>query len=301
MPKVPSQTDTHFFSEVEQHCNFDALVASAVGNIHCASESEKRRPDMASKVTGTSSAEGSQNIYDTADFFDQYIKLDRQKLGLEGAPEWPRLRAMLPDSLDSLRMLDLGCGMGWYARYFAENGAAHVRGIDISENMLDKARALNKTDAIEYMKADLEELKLPEGEYDVVFSALAFHYLVNLPELIQEVSRALKPKGRLVFSIEHPIYLGPTKGGFVTIEDGRKIWPLDAYQREGLRIRNWFVDGVRKQHRTLGTYINLLLDSGFELTDFVEWCPTEEDVKRSPGWETEFIRPTFLLVGAVKK
>jgi SAM-dependent methyltransferase len=167
--------------------------------------------------------------------------------------------------------------------------------------MLDKARSLTTVEGIEYQRADLEEIELAEADYDLVFSSLAFHYLVNLPALFREIRKALRPGGRLVFSIEHPIFTGPTRGGLVTAEDGRKIWPLDAYQREGLRLRNWFVDGVRKQHHTMGTYLNILLRAGFELTDFVEWCPTAEDLQKFPDWETEFIRPTFLLIGATKK
>lgn len=174
-------------------------------------------------------------------------------------------------------------------------------GVDLSENMLAKARSMTEIDGVEYQRADLERLKLTENEYDLAFSSLAFHDLENLPALFREIYKALKPGGKLVFSIEHPIFTGPTRGGFVTDSEGRKIWPLDAYQREGLRLRNWFADGVRKQHHTLGTYINVLSASGFELTVFLEWCPSAEVLKKSPRWETEFIRPTFLLVGAIKK
>ncbi|KAF7538529.1 hypothetical protein G7054_g2936 [Neopestalotiopsis clavispora] len=242
----------------------------------------------------------SQNIYDTAEFFQGYIKLDRQVLGLDGAPEWPKLRDMLPNIRDS-HILDLGCGMGWFTRWAKKQGAAHVLGLDLSQNMLDKAVEMTSTDNIEYQRADLNELNLAAEEYDLVFSSLAFHYLVNIKGLFAEIQRALKPGGKLVFSIEHPIFTGPTRGGMITDAEGRLIWPLDAYHKEGLRHRSWFVDGVQKQHHTLGTYINTLFQSGFELTDFVEWCPTEEDLKKHPGWEKEFIRPTFLLMGATKK
>lgn len=266
-----------------------------------ATNDDSKQVDMAqepSKMGGKDAA--SQNVYDTAEFFNEYMKLDRQVEGLDGAPEWPRLRSMLPD-LKGLRVLDLGCGVGWFARWARENGAEHVRGVDLSQNMLDKAREKTTIDGIEYERADMDELKLPEGAYDVVFSSLAFHYLLRLPALIEEIHKSLAAKGRLVFSVEHPIYTGPTIGGFITVEDGRKIWPLDAYQKEGLRLRDWFVEGVRKQHRTVGTYINILLGAGFELTDFVEWRPSEEELKKFPDWENDLIRPTFLLMGATKK
>ncbi|GAW27416.1 putative SAM-dependent methyltransferase [Rosellinia necatrix] len=53
----------------------------------------------------------SQNIYDQHEFFQNYIQLDRQMKGLDGAPEWPQLCAMLPD-LKGDSLLDLGCGFG---------------------------------------------------------------------------------------------------------------------------------------------------------------------------------------------
>ncbi|KAI3331727.1 methyltransferase domain protein [Xylariaceae sp. AK1471] len=242
----------------------------------------------------------SQNIYDQHEFFENYIKLDRQTKGLDGAPEWPQLRAILPN-LKGARVLDLGCGFGWFSRFARSEGAARVQGIDLSVKMLAKARSMTSDDAIAYEEADLEDLTLAEAEYDVVFSALTLHYLANLPRLISEISKSLKPGGRLVFSVEHPLFTAPTTPNLtVDQETGRKMWQIDAYQREGLRMRTWFVEGVRKQHRTIGTYVNLLLSSGFRLTDFVEWCPSEEELADNPGWDIELVRPTFLLMGAIK-
>ncbi|KAI0534347.1 methyltransferase domain protein [Xylaria digitata] len=242
----------------------------------------------------------SQNIYDQGEFFENYIKLDRQTKGLDGAPEWLRLRKMLPE-LKGARVLDLGCGFGWFSRFARSEGVAHVRGIDLSAKMLGKARSMTSDDAIAYEKADLEDLVLPETEYNVVFSALTFHYIASLSRLVAEISKSLKRGGRLVFSVEHPLFTAPTTPSLIVGEDtGRKVWQVDAYQQEGIRTRTWFVGGVRKQHRTVGTYINLLLSSGLRLTDFVEWCPSEEELAKNPGWDVELIRPTFLLIGATK-
>ncbi|KAI1182040.1 methyltransferase domain protein [Nemania serpens] len=242
----------------------------------------------------------SQNLYDQREFFERYIKIDRQTKGLDGAPEWPQLRAMLPD-LKGAEVLDLGCGLGWFSRFARSHGAAHVHGIDLSTNMLDKARDMTSDAAITYEGADLEDVTLPEAEYDVVFSSLALHYLVRLPRLIAEISKSLKRGGYLVFSVEHPIFTAPTKPGLVTHpETGRTVWPVDGYQREGLRTTNWLVEGVRKQHRTMGSYINMLISSGLSLTGFVEWRPSEEQLVKNPSWDVELIRPVFLLMGAMK-
>lgn len=73
----------------------------------------------------------TQNIYDNPEFFAGYSRLPRQVSGLDGAPEWPTLAHMLPE-LVGRRVLDLGCGFGWAGRWFRQNGAASVWGIDVS-------------------------------------------------------------------------------------------------------------------------------------------------------------------------
>ncbi|MGY3146402.1 2-polyprenyl-3-methyl-5-hydroxy-6-metoxy-1,4-benzoquinol methylase [Bradyrhizobium sp. USDA 3397] len=57
----------------------------------------------------------AQNIYDNPDFFAGYSQLPRPVHGLDVAPEWPEIRAMLPD-LVGKRVVDLGCGFGWASR-----------------------------------------------------------------------------------------------------------------------------------------------------------------------------------------
>ena len=84
----------------------------------------------------------AQNIYDRPEFFARYSQLARSVHGLAGAPEWPAVRALLPD-LAGKRIVDLGCGFGWFARWARAQGAAHVLGIDLSENMIARAMADN--------------------------------------------------------------------------------------------------------------------------------------------------------------
>ncbi|KAI0841134.1 S-adenosyl-L-methionine-dependent methyltransferase [Hypoxylon sp. FL0890] len=91
---------------------------------------------------------------------------------------------MLPN-FNGLAVLDLGCGFGWFSRYARENGAVSISAIDLSGKMLDRARSITSDDKIKYERADLEELKLEENLYDVVFSSLTFHYLAKLPTLIK--------------------------------------------------------------------------------------------------------------------
>src|SRR3954468_21514451 len=127
----------------------------------------------------------AQNVYDDADFFTAYSQLPRSQHGLDGAPEWPALRGMLPP-MAGLRVIDLGCGFGWFCRWAREAGAAGVLGIDLSERMLAQARGATGDSAISYQRANLDELTLSTASFDVAYSSLAFHYLRELPRLFGE-------------------------------------------------------------------------------------------------------------------
>jgi SAM-dependent methyltransferase len=83
----------------------------------------------------------TQNIYDDPLFFATYSRLGRSVDGLAGAPERPSMRALLPDMHGS-RIVDLGCGFAWFCRWAREHGAARVLGLDISEKMPARARAM---------------------------------------------------------------------------------------------------------------------------------------------------------------
>jgi SAM-dependent methyltransferase len=239
----------------------------------------------------------TQNIYDNDEFFAGYSRLPRSVTGLDGAPEWPALRALLPD-LRGRNVLDLGCGFGWFCRWARDNGAAHVLGIDVSEKMLGQARATTPDTAITYTRGDMERLELPAGAFDLVYSSLALHYVANLAGLLAQVHRSLVHGGSLVFSVEHPIYTAPADPNWFVDAAGRKVWPVDRYLDEGTRSTDWLAKGVIKQHRTLATYINLLLRSGFAPTHVEEWGPTEAQIAARPALADERQRPPFLLVAA---
>jgi len=239
----------------------------------------------------------AQNIYDDADFFAGYSRLPRQVQGLDGAPEWPALRAMLPDVAGS-RVADLGCGFGWASRWFRQQGAASVLGFDLSRNMIDRARADTDDEAIDYRIADLEMLVLPEAAFDLVFSALTFHYIRDFGRLIGTIHKALAPGGDLVFSIEHPVFMAAAHPRWALDGDGRKTWPVNGYSMEGERRTDWFAPGVLKQHRTLATTVNTLICAGFTLRRIAEFAPTAGQIEAMPELAEELERPMMLLVSA---
>lgn len=239
----------------------------------------------------------TQNIYDNQAFFDGYSQLKRSVEGLDGAAEWPALQAMLP-SVKGQKVVDLGCGYGWFCRWAQQQGAASVLGLDVSEKMLARARELTTEPGITYANADLERLALPAASFGLAYSSLTLHYIEDLAGLLATVHGALAPGGTLVFSIEHPIYMASARPGWIIDAQGRKTWPVDNYNAEGPRTTDWLAKGVIKHHRTTGTLLNLLIQAGFAIAHVQDWGPSDEQITARPELAEERERPMFLLVAA---
>jgi len=237
----------------------------------------------------------AQNIYDDPNFFSGYSQLPRQVHGLAGAPEWPALCAMFPDVTDR-RALDLGCGFGWVSRWLREHGARSVLGVDLSRNMILRARETTTDPAIDYRIADIETIELPVGAFDFAFSSLTFHYIRDFARLARMVYRALMPGSHFVFSIEHPIFMAAADPHWIVDEDGRKTWPVNRYALEGERRTNWLAAGVVKHHRTIATTLNALIGAGFAIEAVSEFAPTSEQIRENLGLQEELERPMMLLV-----
>ncbi|MDQ8039038.1 MAG: class I SAM-dependent methyltransferase [Rickettsiella sp.] len=237
-----------------------------------------------------------KNIYDDPDFFKNYAQLNRSIHGLEGAPEWPSLLELLP-SLKNLNIADLGCGYGWFCRYVKEKGATQVMGIDVSEKMIFKAKTMTTNNAINYYIKDMEQLELQKSSFNLVYSSLTLHYIKNISELLKTIFNSLLPDGHFIFSVEHPIYTAAMqKTDWIINSNGQRSWPVNDYQREGSRIKSWLGKSVEKQHRTIGTYLNLLIQQGFTITHVEEWAPSDEQISKIPELADERERPMLLLV-----
>lgn len=240
-----------------------------------------------------------ENKYDDPRFFEKYSQMTRSQQGLAGAGEWRELEKLLPD-FHGRRVLDLGCGYGWHCQYAAGHGAARVLGTDISQKMLEAARARNPGPSIEYRQAAMEDLRFPDGSFDVVLSSLAFHYVKDFRPLVRSISRWLTPGGSFVFSVEHPVFTAYGSQDWYYGPDGEILhFPVDNYYVEGPREAVFLGERVTKYHRTLTTYLDTLLENGFRLTRVVEPQPPE-DMMELPGMRDELRRPMMLLVSAVK-
>lgn len=240
-----------------------------------------------------------QNIYDGGAFFEGYAELRRTEAGLNAAPEQPAMLRLLPASFGGLRVLDLGCGFGNFSRLARGRGAREVVGLDVSVRML--AEAVKRTDdpSITYVRGTIEGLGMDGGMFDLVCSSLALHYVADYADALSRIAAVTTPGGRLVFSVEHPMWTSRPQQAWHRAPDGTIMhWPVDDYHEQGERRTNWFVDGVIKYHRTVSTYLNEVVNSGFMIRQIDEPCPAAEAVARQPGLAAFRRCPNFLLVSA---
>lgn len=241
-----------------------------------------------------------ENKYDDEVFFKKYSEMSRSKYGLKGAGEWYQFKKLLPD-FKGKRVLDLGCGYGWHCAYTAENGANSVLGVDLSEKMLQAAAQKNHAPVITYMYSAMEELSFEKGSFDCVISSLAFHYVKDIESLFRNIFCWLADGGDFVFSCEHPVFTAEGSQEWYCDEKGNILhFPVDNYYYEGKRSAVFLGERVVKYHRTLTTYLNTLLDCGFEIKSVVEPAPPQ-DMMDIPGMADEMRRPMMLLVSVHKK
>jgi len=100
------------------------------------------------------------------------------------------------------RVLDLACGPGFVALEFAKH-AREVPGVDLTAEMLKKARALARREGFNnviFRRADVNRLPFPDGSFDLVVTRASFHHFPEPEQVLKEMVRVLKDDGRILIS-----------------------------------------------------------------------------------------------------
>lgn len=98
------------------------------------------------------------------------------------------------------RILDLGCGTGWFTRRLKEFWPdCQLAGVDLSPGMIRQARQQTAAD-VHWLQADAESLPLPDQSFDIIFSNLMIQWCDHPEQVLRECRRLLRPGGRLVVS-----------------------------------------------------------------------------------------------------
>ncbi len=94
------------------------------------------------------------------------------------------------------RVVDIGCGGGVYTRAWHDLRAATVTGVDFSGPILDSAQeSQGALPGVRFILGDAAATGLPPGAADIVFERALIHHVADLPEVIGEARRLLRPGG----------------------------------------------------------------------------------------------------------
>lgn len=209
----------------------------------------------------------------------------------------------LMGSVKNKRVLDAGCGEGYLSRLLAKSEAI-VTAVDASPRMIEIAKARTPNNSlIDYRLGNCEKLNfLGDKSFDLIVSNMVIQDLADYEKAFQEMFRLLVDGGCFIFSILHPCFVTP-ESGWEKTKDGKKLhWNVDKYFYEGAyEQRLGDNEKMLFFHRTLTSYVNTLIKTGFCLESIVEPKPSEEMLKIYPSFKEDYRCPDFIVFKLKKK
>jgi SAM-dependent methyltransferase len=168
-----------------------------------------------------------------------------------------------------LSVLDVACGDGLYSRMLKRMGAARVLGVDLSEQMIEMARAKEASEplGVEYRVADAAGIG-HIGEFDVVTAIYLLHYAQtheHLSAMCRALYRNLAPGGRLVTLVASPSFPEPGRSDYSVYDFTVDLPEPDRDGAQGtMRMRLGTFEVAVTYHRwKRETYEGALRDAGF--------------------------------------
>jgi SAM-dependent methyltransferase len=183
--------------------------------------------------------------------------------GVWGVPEAEV--QVLPESVEGLDVVELGCGTAYVSAWLARRGA-RVIGVDITPAQLATARAMQERFGLEFplLEASAEAVPLPDASFDLAVSEYGASIWADPYRWVPEAARLLRPEGELVFLVNGTLSI-------LTSSDeekppGREL--LRPYF--GMHRFDWEDDDSVNFYLGYGDWIRLLRGCGFEVLDLVE-------------------------------
>ncbi len=177
--------------------------------------------------------------------------------------------------LEGVRVLDVGCGEGRFARRMAARGAM-VTGIDPTDRLIEVARI--RGGGPTYDLGIAETLPYEDAAFDLVVS---YVQLVDVPDYrtaIFEMARVLRLGGNLVVSNLNGFVTSVMTGWHRDAAGNKLHYPVDRYFEERPEPTSWQGIEIVNWHRPLSSYMKAFLDAGLLLRDFREPWPSNSAI-----------------------
>jgi SAM-dependent methyltransferase len=172
-------------------------------------------------------------------------------------------------SLVGARVLEVGAGSAMCSRWLAGQGARPVA-FDVSGGMLRHAieAGAETGTVVPLVQADAQCMPFSDRSFDLAFTAFgAVPFVADSAAVMAEVARVLRPGGRWVFAVSHPIrWAFPDSPGPDGLTATMSYFDRSPYVEFDATGQATYVE----QHRTLGDRIRELVAAGFGLLDLIE-------------------------------
>jgi SAM-dependent methyltransferase len=167
-------------------------------------------------------------------------------------------------------VLEIGCGAAQGARWLVAAGA-RVSAFDVSYAQLAQSRRLDAATGVRVdrlVQADAQRLPFRDASFDVVMSAFGgIPFVADSAGTMREVCRVLRPGGRFVFSVTHPVrWVFPDDPGPGGLTVQQSYFDRTPYVEVDATGRAAYVE----HHRTAGDRVRELVGAGLVLDDLVE-------------------------------
>lgn len=164
--------------------------------------------------------------------------------------------------LEGKKVLEVGCGTGLNTAYLAD-AAAEVVGIDISEEMLAKARQRIETKNVSFLVTDItQKWNFKDHSFDLIVANLVLEHIEDLQHVMSEIFRVLRANGMGYIAELHPYkQLQQSQAKYEDPETGEEVL-VDAFSH------------------SISEYVNTALAEGFDLERIEEYEKEGENIPR---------------------
>ena len=172
-------------------------------------------------------------------------------------------------------VVDLGCGTGRIGAWLAGRGVGAVDGVDLTPEMLDKARSLGVYRTLR--EEDVRRTSLPSATADLLVSGLVVGHIPDLGPVYDEIDRLLRPGGHFILIGYHPFFL---LSGV----------PTHFHEKDGTAV------AIRNHVHLISHHVSSGRRRGWALGQMLERVVDADWVGSNPSWSRHLHKPASFAI-----